>query len=475
MRSIGRWGRRAAVLIILLTATILGAASVPSVRARAALWHRGVPFLDDVSAVRTAVRSDDVETLTLLETAGADLDAPDARGASPLHVAAAAGAPRATAFLLAHGADIDETQQGRTPLSLALEGSHLDVARVLLQGGADAMAPVGSDGRPAALHAVWTGDVETVSLLLGFGVRPDLVDRDGVPALAHAVARNDASVTRVLLEAGATPDVEAADPHLSLLEQAIRDGGPNVVRVLLSHGADPNVLSREGQPLLPLAVALGRPEAVEALLNAGVDVDTTLVTPVSEEFMALVPGRYPRYYLTRDEGVTALMVGVLREDLGMTQLLLKRGASLGPTRGLVKYPLGMAADRRNTPLQQALLGRDPEEAAHSRHIVISIADQSATLYENDEPTFRTRVSTGRKGFPTPRGEYVITDKRRHWESTIYDGAEMPFFMRLSGSDIGLHQGVVPRGPASHGCIRLPPTSARTLYARMRLGDPVTVQ
>jgi lipoprotein-anchoring transpeptidase ErfK/SrfK len=85
------------------------------------------------------------------------------------------------------------------------------------------------------------------------------------------------------------------------------------------------------------------------------------------------------------------------------------------------------------------------------------------------------VSTGRKGFPTPRGEYVITDKRRHWESTIYDGAEMPYFMRLSGSDIGLHEGVVPRGPASHGCIRLPSASARMLYARMRLGDPVTIE
>jgi lipoprotein-anchoring transpeptidase ErfK/SrfK len=51
---------------------------------------------------------------------------------------------------------------------------------------------------------------------------------------------------------------------------------------------------------------------------------------------------------------------------------------------------------------------------------------------------------------------------------------MPYFMRLSGSDIGLHEGVVPRGPASHGCIRLPAAAARNLYARMRPGDPVTI-
>src|SRR4029453_16440097 len=123
--------------------------------------------------------------------------------------------------------------------------------------------------------------------------------------------------------------------------------------LLIAHGADPNVLSREGQPLLSLAVALGRVDVVQALLDRGIYVDTPLVTPVSEDFMALVPGRYPRYYLTRDEGITPLMVAVLRGDIEMAKLLIQRGASLGPTRGLVKYPLGMAADRRNTPPQEA--------------------------------------------------------------------------------------------------------------------------
>jgi len=472
----GRRGRFAAVLVLGLCAVALAAAAfAPPVRARVELWRRGAPVLDDVKALHVASETDDVEMLGLLRQAGADLAAPNPAGDSPLHTAAAAGAPHAAAFLLAQGAGVNETRRGRTPLALALERGHVEVARVLLQQGADAMAPVGAESRPALLHAVQTGDVRTMNLLLGFGVKPNLADPDGVPVIAHAVARNDESVTRVLLEAGATPDVEAPSSDHSLLEQAVRDGGPNVVSLLISHGADPNALSREGQPLLLLAVALGRTDVVQALLDRGIYVDTPLVTPVSEEFMALVPGKYPRFYLTRDEGITPLMVAVLRGDIETTKLLLKRGASLGPTRGLVKYPLGMAADRRDTPLQQVLLGRDPDEAARSRHIVITIATQQATLYENDRPTFKTRVSTGRKGFPTPRGEYVITDKRRYWESTIYDGAEMPYFMRLSGSDIGLHEGVVPRGAASHGCIRLPSASARMLFARMRLGDPVTIE
>jgi hypothetical protein len=279
---------------------------------------------------------------------------------------------------------------------------------------------------------------------------------------------------RLVLEAGATPDVDPVWPHRSVLEQAVRDGGGSLVELLIAHGADPTVPSREGQPLLSVAVALGHVAVAQALLDAGADVDTELVTPVSEDFVGLAPGTYARFYMTRDEGVTPLMVAVLRGDLEMVRMLKARGASLGPTRRLRKYPLGMAANRHDIPIMQVLLGRDPDEAGRTRHIVISLAQQHATLYESGAATLQTRVSTGRKGFRTPAGEYVITDKRLVWESTIYDGAKMPFFMRLSGGDFGLHQGVVPRGAASHGCIRLPPASARTLYQRMRVGDPVTI-
>jgi hypothetical protein len=312
-------------------------------------------------------------------------------------------------------------------------------------------------------------DLPTMHRLLGFGGDPVLAGKDAPAALATVVSRNDEPTARLLLESGADPD----DGGRSPLEQAVRSGTKDMVELLLRHGADPAVVSREGQPMLPLAAALGRVDVTTALLDAGVDVDTQLASPVSEEFIALVPGKYARYYLTKDQGLTPLMIAVLRGDLELARLLLKRGASLGPTRVQVKYPLGMAADRHDVPMMQVLLGRDPEEAARTRRIVISIRDQHATLYEHGQPTFQTRVSTGRKGYPTPHGEYVITDKRRTWQSTLYD-AEMPYFMRLSGSDIGLHEGVVPRGPASHGCIRLPAAAARNLYARMRPGDPVTI-
>jgi lipoprotein-anchoring transpeptidase ErfK/SrfK len=52
---------------------------------------------------------------------------------------------------------------------------------------------------------------------------------------------------------------------------------------------------------------------------------------------------------------------------------------------------------------------------------------------------------------------------------------MPYFMRLSCLDFGMHEGVVPNYPASHGCIRLPSEAARKLFAEIPVGTLVTVQ
>src|SRR5262245_34570111 len=108
------------------TAALATVTLVPPVRARVELWRRGAPVLDDVSALHGASRADDVETLGLLRQAGADLAAANAEGDTPLHTAAAAGAPHAAAFLLGQGAAVNEARRGRTPLALALERGNVE-------------------------------------------------------------------------------------------------------------------------------------------------------------------------------------------------------------------------------------------------------------------------------------------------------------------------------------------------------------
>jgi lipoprotein-anchoring transpeptidase ErfK/SrfK len=57
------------------------------------------------------------------------------------------------------------------------------------------------------------------------------------------------------------------------------------------------------------------------------------------------------------------------------------------------------------------------------------------------------------------------------------GAPMPYWMRLTSYGVGMHAGPIPNpgSPASHGCIRLPPEMAETLFSVVEVGTPVTIK
>jgi len=108
-------------------------------------------------------------------------------------------------------------------------------------------------------------------------------------------------------------------------------------------------------------------------------------------------------------------------------------------------------------------------------IVVSLEKQHMYVYQGTEEVFSSRVSTGKRGYSTPAGIYSILEKRRWHRSNIYNGAPMPFMQRLTWSGIALHaSGHVPGYPASHGCIRLPRSSASTLFKKTDVGGHVIV-
>ena len=55
----------------------------------------------------------------------------------------------------------------------------------------------------------------------------------------------------------------------------------------------------------------------------------------------------------------------------------------------------------------------------------------------------------------------------------YDGAKMPYFMRVSGG-VGMHEGFLPGYPASHGCIRMPGFMAEAFFNHVNVGTPVSI-
>ncbi|BCX48170.1 hypothetical protein HAHE_20780 [Haloferula helveola] len=139
-------------------------------------------------------------------------------------------------------------------------------------------------------------------------------------------------------------------------------------------------------------------------------------------------------------------------------------------------------------------------ATNSR-IVISRKLQRGFLMNGDEVAMDYPVSTGKSSHPTPAGSYTILEKMADKSSNaygkVYDaegnriygketpgdvpeggkfvGAPMPYWMRLTWDGVGHHIGNVPRYPASHACIRGPRAVMPTIFRKVKVGTPVTVE
>src|SRR5215470_4749993 len=107
-------------------------------------------------------------------------------------------------------------------------------------------------------------------------------------------------------------------------------------------------------------------------------------------------------------------------------------------------------------------------------IVISIADQRISLYENGTLIARSSVSTGVDGHPTPLGVFSVLSKEKWHRSNIYSAAPMPYMQRLTWSGIALHAGELPGRPASHGCIRVTKDFAIRLWHLTKRGTRVII-
>lgn len=469
---------------------------------RLLLAHALDPNLADpqgVSLLAHAIRRADYEIIETLLQHGANAGAAVAPGVSSLAHAARTGDSKLAELLLDHGADMNATGgDGISPLALAVDGGRSDVARLLLKRGA-AVPPARPETPSLLQRAAEHDDVDTVRLLLERGGDVETAFPIGTRLIEYAVDTNKPVLLRLLLAHGAEAN-DALDRalrggHTEILsallaggvpvdrliddqpaiEWAVRNASPEVVGMLLDHGADPEILGREGQAMLALAVALDRPEVVAALADHGADIDRRVESPARDAFADLFATRYARFYLTKDRGLTPLMLAVLRGRHDTVGVLLERNARTDtPTREHGTWPIGIAADQKDVAMMQRLLGRDPDPAKQRRRILVSLADQTAALYVDGEVRLTTRVSTGRQGYETPPGKYVITNKHREWKSTLYDDAPMPYFLRLNAGAMGLHEGVVPRQPASHGCIRVPRGTAQRLFASTQVGDPVTI-
>jgi len=99
-------------------------------------------------------------------------------------------------------------------------------------------------------------------------------------------------------------------------------------------------------------------------------------------------------------------------------------------------------------------------------VQISRATQTMQVSVDGMPRYTWRVSTGRRGLATPAGTFHPHSLARQWFSRKYYNSPMPHSIFFHGG-IAIHGTYETAGlghPVSHGCVRLLPSAAATLFA-----------
>lgn len=107
-------------------------------------------------------------------------------------------------------------------------------------------------------------------------------------------------------------------------------------------------------------------------------------------------------------------------------------------------------------------------------LLVSLRKQRVRVFDGYGEITSSRISSGQPGFDSPTGVFSILEKHEYHESNIYEGAPMPFMQRITWSGIAMHAGVVPGYRASHGCIRLPASFAKSLFKQTSVGARVVI-
>ena len=171
-------------------------------------------------SLHQAVIDSDIEQVRLNISAGANVNAKDAMGYTPLFYAAQNGREDVADLLISAGADVNvKDRTGNTPLHYAAVGGHYDVCELLLEEGANPNAKNLMGGTAMAM-AKGQGHHEIVELLSEYesGKFDELVEP--------------------------TPQSELSKATASLFT-AVYAGDANKVRLCLSQGADINAKNKQ--------------------------------------------------------------------------------------------------------------------------------------------------------------------------------------------------------------------------------------
>jgi ankyrin repeat protein len=254
--------------------------------------------------------------------------------------------------------------KGSTPLHIALESGHSDVAKILMTNGAILS---NKERDESFLKATKAGHLEVVKLLIERGAKPQGVNEQVGDPLRWAIMKGHVDVAQFLIQKGAKLDSkELNDQLLNAVDQNYLE----MAKFLLENKADVNFKGTDGATAVHKAFQAGDFEMVKFLMANGATLDQNtkdnqlqLASGNSNlKIVNLLLENGANLESKTDEGDTPLIKAVSNNDKAMVELLLAKGASLETKNAKGNKPLDLAINAGFAEIAPILAGSNGKKS-----------------------------------------------------------------------------------------------------------------
>ncbi|KAF4956355.1 hypothetical protein FGADI_3932 [Fusarium gaditjirri] len=256
--------------------------------------------------------------------------------------------------LLSNKADPDLAPgNAYTPLIQAISMGDLTLVKLLIEHGAtidkrEAPPGEGWSRTPLGIAADWSKP-EIFQYLLGNGADPNARDSDDIPVIGAAISVGDMNMVQWLVEADAEVNVSYFESRSTPLHEAT--AYPEMVRLLIKHGADVNRVNGDSRTALSLAVSANHLATVQILLQESkTKPDLSAATIKWELRMAICAGYTNVVEALLEAGADVNDTNEAGETLVVSAI--KNNASSGMVRKILEYnpDLELRDNKDNTVL-----------------------------------------------------------------------------------------------------------------------------